>query len=352
MAEREEKRRHPRVALQHVLVEVCSGGAESDPRDCCPVIDLSEGGMRFAARESLEPGRPLRLTFTLPGTSSPIRTDATVIHTRVGSEQFGVDVRFRDLALAAQRIIAEYVARREGRFDGPDGANGRGTPGGGAVPDPAVDNNLKPEAGKGDNIYVTGNAEGGTRHDEAQLLIQQCLRNDRRAQEQLFKKYRNTVYGLVCRLLGADFDIDDVLQQVFVNVFRSLESFKGLSSFDTWVYRIAVKVCTDQLRKKYRKRKLSVAGSVDDERAGLEATTDNTPHTTLERRELVGRINAALGRLTVEKRLVVVMYEMEGKSLEEIAGAIEKPLGTVKSRLFHARRELGKHLKKYLGAEE
>ena len=128
-----------------------------------------------------------------------------------------------------------------------------------------------------------------------------------------------------------------------------LPQFRGLSSIDTWVYRITSKICTDQLRKKYRKRKLAIIGSIDDEKAGLTGATDHTPHSGLENSELNEKIRAALDRLTMEKRLVVVMYEMEGKSLEEIAEITETPVGTVKSRLFHARKELEKILSKYIG---
>jgi RNA polymerase sigma-70 factor (ECF subfamily) len=152
----------------------------------------------------------------------------------------------------------------------------------------------------------------------------------------------------VYRFLGPDFDTDDVIQQVFISIFKSLENFRGLSSLDTWVYRITSKVCTDQLRKKYRKRKLSIAGSFDDDSSGLAGATHHTPASGLERKELYDSINQAMGKLTSEKRLVVIMYEIEGKSLEEISEIIQKPVGTVKSRLFHARRELGKQLRKYL----
>jgi RNA polymerase sigma-70 factor (ECF subfamily) len=181
----------------------------------------------------------------------------------------------------------------------------------------------------------------------SEFLVNQCVSGVRRAQHEFFVKYRDTVSGLVYRLLGPDFDIDDVIQQVFISIFRSLANFRGLSSLDTWVYRITSKVCTDQLRKKYRKRKLILAGSIDDENSGLSGATHQTPQSGLERKELYGTINEALGKLSAEKRLVIIMYEIEEKSLEEISEILKKPVGTVKSRLFHARRELEKHLQKH-----
>ncbi|MBD3317791.1 MAG: sigma-70 family RNA polymerase sigma factor, partial [Chitinivibrionales bacterium] len=89
-------------------------------------------------------------------------------------------------------------------------------------------------------------------------LVSGCVAGDHRCQRELFKRYRRKVLSLVSRSLGPGFDIDDVLQQVFIRVFKSLGSFQELSSLDTWVYRITVKVCTDQLRRKYRKRRLDI----------------------------------------------------------------------------------------------
>jgi len=347
-----ERRRDRRIPLSFVSVDVCSAVGDTSPSEFCSVIDLSAGGMRFAARNCYETGRLVRLTFNIPGTQVPIRADATVVHQTTFNELLGTGVQFRNLGLAERRLIKDFVGQwaETKAFDvGPGSEPGLAEGGAEGPKGPQIPIKLKPGYAKSDSSSGEGNALGHGPEGSTQLLIKQCIRGDRRAQQQLFRQYRSSVYSLVCRLLGSDFDIDDVLQQVFVSIFRSLESFKGLSSLDTWIYRITVKVCTDQLRKKYRKRKLSVVGSVDDERSGLTAATEHTPHTGLERRELVERINAALARLTTEKRAVLIMYEMEGRSLEEIASVIEKPLGTVKSRLFHARREMEKLLRRYMG---
>ncbi|MBD3393902.1 MAG: sigma-70 family RNA polymerase sigma factor [Chitinivibrionales bacterium] len=337
-----EKRRDPRVPLSYVSVGVCSVMGEASPSEFCSVVDLSAGGMRFAARGSYEPGSHLRLTFNLPGTGIPIRADATVIHNQQDGDLVGTGVQFRDLALAERKLLREFVDEQvqSGARSAPDGpiSNDRSA------------DYLKPAGPNSDSSSV--DSEGGSSGDQpTQHLINQCVNGDRRAQQKLFRQYRDVVYSLVYRLLGSDFDMDDVLQQVFVNVFKSLESFKGLSSLDTWVYRITVKVCTDQLRKKYRKRKLIVVGSIDDESSGLRGATEHTPHSRLEQRELADTVHGALARLTEDKRVVLVMYEMEGMSLEEIADIIQKPLGTVKSRLFHARRELERLLRKHIGLQ-
>jgi RNA polymerase sigma-70 factor (ECF subfamily) len=164
----------------------------------------------------------------------------------------------------------------------------------------------------------------------------------------LFNEYKRSTYNLCFRLLGPGFDIDDVVQQVFIKVFRSLASYKGLSSLDTWIYRITAKVCTDQLRKKYRKRQLEIVSNSDELAAEGKSVAGCDPYERLEKRELAQEIYGALNKLNEEKRAVVVLYEMEHRSLDEIATVINKPVGTVKSRLFHARKELEKYLKKYL----
>jgi RNA polymerase sigma-70 factor (ECF subfamily) len=198
----------------------------------------------------------------------------------------------------------------------------------------------------GDYIDVkTG--EGLMEQDTASLL-QQCLKNDRKAQRQLFENYKHRVHDLVYKSLGPRFDVDDVIQQVFIELFKSLSYFKGDSSLDTWVYRICVKVCTTQLRKKYRKRQPQIV--YDSLQTEIEADAGVVdPCEEMEKKELEAAVYAAFEKLDEEKRMTVVLYEMEGKSLEEISVITGIALGTVKSRLFHGRKLLEKHLRRYMG---
>lgn len=190
-------------------------------------------------------------------------------------------------------------------------------------------------------------ADEGLMHDDMSVILQQCLKNDRRAQRELFDYYRHRVHDLVYKSLGPRFDTDDVIQQVFIEVFKSLSHFKGDSSFDTWVYRIGCKVCTTQLRKKYRKRQPHIV--FDSEQADAEPpAVGGGPHSDMEQKELESAVYCALDKLDAEKRMTVVLYEMEGRSLEEIAELAHIPVGTVKSRLFHGRKVLQKILARYL----
>jgi RNA polymerase sigma-70 factor, ECF subfamily len=193
-----------------------------------------------------------------------------------------------------------------------------------------------------------GKTDEGMMPEPMSEVLQQCLKENRKAQRQLFDFYKHKVHDLVFKSLGPRFDTDDVIQQVFIELFKSLSYFKGEASLDTWVYRISLKVCTTQLRKKYRKRQPQIM--YDSQIADTEPDIKDAegPIKEMEQKELASAIYAALDRLDAEKRMTVVMYEMEGKSLEEIAQVAKVPLGTVKSRLFHGRKMLEKLLKRYL----
>jgi RNA polymerase sigma-70 factor (ECF subfamily) len=198
-----------------------------------------------------------------------------------------------------------------------------------------------------DYMVETGKKDEAMMPEPMSDVLQQCLKEDRKAQRQLFNFYKHRVHDLVFKSLGPRFDTDDIIQQVFIELFKSLSYFKGNSSLDTWVYRICIKVCTTQLRKKYRKRQPQIVYDSQQTDAEIDAK-EESPCWDMEQKELSMAIYDALDRLDAEKRMTVVMYEMEGKSLEEIAQLAHVPVGTVKSRLFHGRRILEKQLKRYL----
>jgi RNA polymerase sigma-70 factor, ECF subfamily len=201
-----------------------------------------------------------------------------------------------------------------------------------------------------DYPHENGQTDEGVMPEPMSDVLQQCLSGDRKAQRYLFNFFKHKVHDLVFKSLGPRFDTDDVIQQVFIEIFKSLSYFKGDASLDTWVYRICLKVCTTQLRKKYRKRQPQITydSQQADEDANADGRAAESPFQEMEQKELAAAIYAALDKLDAEKRMTVVLYEMEGKSLEEIAKVARVPLGTVKSRLFHGRKMLEKQLKRYL----
>lgn len=197
--------------------------------------------------------------------------------------------------------------------------------------------------------YMVKRSHEGKKHDhlDNEQLVAGCRKGDKQCQRMLFKKYRDTVFFVISHTLGPKFDKDDILQQVFIKIYKSLEGFKGLSSLDTWIYRITTKVCIDQLRKKYRKRQLNIIQNPDFIE-NRHDTTKSNPYEESENKELTEQIYIGLNKLSIEKRLVVTMFEMEGFSLQEISKVLKKPIGTIKSRLFHGRKELAWHLRNYL----
>ena len=178
-------------------------------------------------------------------------------------------------------------------------------------------------------------------------LLSGCRSGDKQCQRMLFRKYKDRILSIISYSLGPYIDRDDIFQQVFIKVYRSLDNFKGLSSLDTWIYRITLKVCIDQQRKKYRKRQLKIINNPDiiENRHDLSEQNPGEEH---EQKELNSKIYDGLNKLSMEKRMVVTMFEMEGFSLEEISKILEKPMGTIKSRLFHGRKELAGYLRNYL----
>ena len=178
-------------------------------------------------------------------------------------------------------------------------------------------------------------------------VVSGCLRGDRQSQRALFKKYREKIYNIISHSLGPNFEKDDIFQEAFIKIFKSLKNFKGISSLDTWIYRITAKVCIDQLRKKYRKRKIETVNN-SDSIDKLGDTTGSNPDKDNEQKELMEQIYIGLNKLSIEKRLVITMFEMEGFSIKDISEILGKPIGTIKSRLFHGRKELAGYLHSYL----
>lgn len=179
-------------------------------------------------------------------------------------------------------------------------------------------------------------------------LVRQAQSGDTHAFDQIVTRYRGKVFGMCYQLIQNEQDAWDLAQDSFVKAWRALPSFKGDSSFYTWIYRIAHNTCYDWLRK----RKIESAGEFNDEihrtvAAGAEAVPrDNLrPDEVLKNMELGDRIQQAIAQLTPDHRTIIVLREVEGQSYEEIAKIMETSVGTVMSRLFYARKKLQELLK-------
>ena len=191
-------------------------------------------------------------------------------------------------------------------------------------------------------------------------LIERSLTGDVRAFETLVKTHHGQVYGYACRMVGPD-AAEDVTQEVFLKVYRALPTFRSEADFKTWLYRITTNVCLDHLRRVRRQqgRVLSLDGGppgTEDPAAGWnghEARPDPgavDPALRAEQRELAEALQGALARLSDKHRAVLVLHDMYGFRYEEIKDILRCSLGTVKSRLFYARRALREELRPYLDA--
>lgn len=173
-------------------------------------------------------------------------------------------------------------------------------------------------------------------------LVQRAQSGDERAFHQVFLRHRDDVSRLVFRMLGPGPEVDDVVQDTFVHVFRSIRSFKGDAKFSTWLYRLTTNVVRMHLRAK-RSRPRVVTDEVP-EAALAETRSQEAPDEAALRHQRAAVLYAALDLLSDKKRTVLVLHDLEGVSAEEIAAIVEAPVLTVRTRLFYARRELAEAL--------
>lgn len=175
--------------------------------------------------------------------------------------------------------------------------------------------------------------------EKERSLLEQAASGDSQAFAQLFLTYKTLVYRVVYRLLRIQEDVDDAVQQTFIEVFKSLHGYEGNSKFTTWLYRIAVNVSIQFLRK----RRNDTISDMDPEILPSERSKDYIEH-----QELRKQIETVLDTLPLKKRIVVILHDVEERTMEEIAVILNIPIGTVKSRLFHGRDEMRKKLQKVL----
>ena len=174
------------------------------------------------------------------------------------------------------------------------------------------------------------------------------------AYESLIERYNQPVYSLVCRLLWDPAEACDVVQEVFLKVFRKIGSFRGESSLKTWIYRIAVNEARNHCRWNGRHRGPEVAMEGGDETRGFRdtlAATGSSPYEFVLDRERHHLVEEALAELSPSFRSVVVLRDVEELSYEEIAEILGLPLGTVKSRLLRGREALRRLLQQRLAPE-
>ena len=177
------------------------------------------------------------------------------------------------------------------------------------------------------------------------MLIERAQRGDRSAFDALVVKHQERAYHYAYRLTRNQEEASDVVSDAFVRVFNALKNFKGNSSFPTWMYRILTN-CFLDLRKK-DKSKLNVALEADDSPRELPDTGPG-PEEEVTKSERQLQMESAVNSLPEYQRALIIMYHAENLSYDEIAAALDLPVGTVKSRLNRARLILRDMLMKHL----
>ena len=173
-------------------------------------------------------------------------------------------------------------------------------------------------------------------------LVKAAQKGDMAAFEELVARHRDKIYARAYSMMRNEEEAIDLSQEAWVKGWQRLAQFQGESSFGTWMTRIVINLCLDQLRKHKRQRTESIE-EMTEESGGVErhlpVVTVN-PTAGLERGELRQRIDKALGQLSYEHRTVLVLHEFEELEYKEIAKVMGCSIGTVMSRLFYARRKM------------
>ena len=183
--------------------------------------------------------------------------------------------------------------------------------------------------------------------DEEKSIIARVLAGDTEAFEALVLENQKQVYNLALRMTGSEEDANDIAQEAFIRAFRSLASFRGDSKFSVWLYRLTSNICLDFLRSRRRKKTVSMSwfAADDDEPAELEIPDERfSPEARLERTELRESVRRGLDSLSPEYREILLLREINGLSYDEISRALNLEEGTVKSRIFRARKKLSEFL--------
>lgn len=178
--------------------------------------------------------------------------------------------------------------------------------------------------------------------EEEDILIAQVQDGDNSSFEKLVIENQTKVYNLALRMVGNAEDAYDMSQEAFIKAYNSLAFFRGESRFSVWLYRLTTNVCLDFLRSQGRKQhgSLTYMSDEDDDKE-LEIPDDRfSPETLVEKKELREAVNRGLLSLPKEYRAILLLREIDGLSYEEIAEALSLEEGTVKSRIFRARKRL------------
>ena len=163
-------------------------------------------------------------------------------------------------------------------------------------------------------------------------LVERCRQDDEGAFQELVDRYKNLVFAMIARTVQDRSRVEDLAQDVFLRVHRGLPYFRGEAQLSTWIYRIVANVCAQA------RTRMPVPMSLDDERSA--AMTPSAADPQFADIELRDRLEKAIARLPDQQRLLVAAHYLQGVQYEDLADALGLPLGTVKTHLYRAKRQL------------
>lgn len=187
-----------------------------------------------------------------------------------------------------------------------------------------------------------------------QALIDRSRRRDLDAFAKIVDAYQARIYGFVKRMIRNDEEAQDVTQEVFIKAFQAMHRFDGRSSLRTWLFKIAHNLCVDRVRRYDRAPSSSSLTVMGEEDETIDLPDSRwSPEDVVLNDELAAVVERAIETMSEKLRTVLLLHDKEDMAYEEIAAAVDVPVGTVKSRLFLARAHLQKHLTAYFstGAE-
>jgi RNA polymerase sigma-70 factor, ECF subfamily len=186
-------------------------------------------------------------------------------------------------------------------------------------------------------------------------LVARAQRGDKHAFELLVEKYQRKLARLLSRFIRDPAEVEDVTQEAFIKAYRALPAFRGDSAFYTWLYRIGINTAKNYLMAMGRRAPTSTEVEAEEAEGfeeGEQLLDINTPESVLLSNEIAETVNATIESLPEELRRAIQMREIEGMSYEDIAQAMDCPIGTVRSRIFRAREAIAEQLRPLLGTRK
>lgn len=183
-------------------------------------------------------------------------------------------------------------------------------------------------------------------------LVARVQRGDKRAFDLLVLKYQRKIMRMLSRMIREPAEVEDVAQEAFIKAYRALPQFRGDSAFYTWLYRIAINTARNwQAASNRRPQTVSTLENDEGETfSQIDSLTDqSTPESLMATRQIAQTVNEAINALPEDLRTAIVLREIEGMSYEDIASAMECPIGTVRSRIFRAREAIAERLRPVMG---